>query len=288
MYGYVTPYIPELKIKEYELYKAYYCGLCKSIGRLYGQTERLLLNYDCTFLAILLSGLTTDTADFHEFRCAVHPAKRRGYIGENDALDYAAAVTVILAKEKLRDNIADGEHKISGMAASKLTERAYGEACKRYPETADAVSAQLRRLSRLEADRCANIDETADVFGEMLAHVMTGFPDKTGEIGSETKEILRNFGYNMGRWIYIIDAADDIEKDIKHGSYNPLRYSENTGAAEYIYPGVVLTLANIGKAFELLRFRHSKEVVGNIVYQGLARTTEKILGRNGERFGKSV
>lgn len=218
MFGYVLPSQQRLDERETERFRAVYCGLCHTLGRRYGFAARFLLNYDFTFLAILLSTGEEETCDTR--RCAVHPCRGCTAQRETAALDAAADRSVILSWWQLQDHIAD-HSLLAGLkyrAAALLLRRAYRKASARLPRFDAAVRAHLTALAELEAACCASIDAAAEPFAALMADIAADLPDE------RRRRILAQIFYQLGRWIYLVDAADDFRRDAHSGAYNPLRY----------------------------------------------------------------
>lgn len=223
MFGYVTPCKMEMKIKDFEKFKAYYCGLCNSIKNSYGELPRLTLNYDMTFLAILLDSLGDSKCNFTKFSCVIHPLKKRIMINNNMALDYAAFCNTTLAYYKLMDDACD-DKTIKSKVFSTFLKKYLSKSPIEYNEVMKYTEEKLLLLNTLEAnpvnvtiDEQLSIDELSHVFADL-----TGFIISFYYKDASFKEDLYWLGYNLGKWIYIIDAYDDLEKDIKNGSFNAI------------------------------------------------------------------
>ncbi len=218
MFGYVRPAAPRLSPEENSRFRAAYCGLCHTLGRRYGAAARFLLNYDFTFLAILLSLGAPFSCERR--RCAVHPCAGCEVMQAGAALDAAADYSVILTWWQLRDHIAD--HGFFGglkyRLAALLLRGAYRRSCRRVPEFDEAARRCLRELARRESERCASLDAAAEPFAALLAELAMVERDPV------KRRILRLIFYHLGRWIYLVDAADDFRRDAKSGNYNPLRF----------------------------------------------------------------
>ncbi|MEE3392743.1 MAG: DUF5685 family protein [Lachnospiraceae bacterium] len=212
MFGYVTVDVDELKVKEMKVYRSFYCGLCHRLTSKYSPAASLLVNYDLTFLCILLSGLYDNKTRVDKKRCLVHPAVKRP-VRQNEFTDYAADMTIILMYQKLLDDAHDDRSLVKGAGAFAL-KKAYRKAKKAHPECSERIECDLKRLYRLE-NRNGHIRELADLFGDI-----TGILFRSGgEWDDETYEL----GFHLGRYIYITDAYDDIFKDMKKGEFNPLK-----------------------------------------------------------------
>ena len=225
MFGYVLPPLERLSQEEQDRFRAMYCGLCRCLGQRCGESARMILNYDFTYLAILLSG--RDAGEEREGRCLPHPVRARPYLAPTPAMELAADESVILAYWQLRDGVADsrGGKRAKYRLASAALEGGYQRAAAARPDFDAAVRRQLRELDRLEAERCPSLDAPADAFAQLLA---AAAEEAAGE---RERRVLRQLLYHLGRWVYLIDAADDLAEDFAGGGYNPLilRYSLTEG-----------------------------------------------------------
>lgn len=276
MFGYVGPEKGELKVKELSLYQAYYCGLCKSIKARYGQRARAVLSYDCTFLAILLSG-------FHccggctEERCAIKPLKGKQPIANSsEYLDFAADLNVLLSYYQFSDDWQD-EKKIRGAAGKLLLGYAAKKAALIRPEMDRAVSNGIYALQKLEKqnDKVCVLDATADAFGTILRDCVQNAP-----VDPEQGKALRVLLYHLGRWIYLIDAWDDRDKDKKTGSFNPFLSAD--ADEERASFALNASLNEAIKAYELLDIVSFKGILDNIFYEGCVNRTKSLLRAGGK------
>lgn len=263
MFGYVRPLRPELKCRDFDLYRATYCGLCRCMRRRYGLLAPMFLNYDFTFLTLLLwqpeEGFTPCQG-----RCHANPLRKKPMCPDAPALELAADESVILTWWKLRDSVRD-DGPVKGMPAralSLLLRPAYRKAAGLRPEFDRAVRASLEELSILEKEQCPSIDRTADTFARLLQAVVP--PEDS------RNRVLSQFLYHLGRWIYLVDARDDLEEDQKTGDYNPvaLRYGP-----EGDDPALARTLDHslelMGAAFQLGEYGCRRALLENILYLGL-------------------
>ncbi len=280
MFGYIMPEKPELKIKEFDIYRAYYCGVCKSIGKRHGQIKRMTLTYDAAFLALLLGSVLNIKTSLAKERCIVHPLKK-SFVTHNEIIDYSSDINIILAYNNMKDKWNDDKSKIAlaGMAAFK---RAYGKLIVEYPEKCAIINQRLRDLSKLEKEKCNSIDAASEPFAKLMEEVLDY--EKSDD---KTRQILRWMGYNIGKWIYLIDAFDDMEDDIKNASYNPFLTQFNyTGQNLAVFKNdiknqaeftLLYCLQEASKAFELLSLKENKGILENILYIGMLSKTDKIL-----------
>ena len=218
MFGYVRAYQPELKGKELEQYRGVYCGLCKTLRRRYGRLASWTLHYDFVFLALFRMEQQPGCAGFRPLRCPYHPLRRRMCCRQNEALDFAADAAMVLVWYKLQDTKADAGFfgRLGARIALLLYRRCYRKACRRLPAF-DALAADcMRQQARLEAERLPDTDRAADPTARMLAFLAAA---DSPEADRPARERL---GYCLGRWIYLIDALADLEKDGRRGGYNPL------------------------------------------------------------------
>lgn len=271
MFGYVAVSRGGLSAEDLKIFSAYYCGLCKAIGSECSQISRLGLSYDITFLALVLSSVCFEDAEIAEGRCVVHPLKKRPRVKNDEAVNYAAEIGELLMYLKLKDDWNDDGSVKARLGIAALN-GGKNKALAKYPEAYDFISSRLAELSALEKQNCAEIDEIADRFAKILEFIFT--PDFVTD--GDTRRILSWFGYNIGRWLYIIDAYDDIEKDHKSGAYNPFLVNSRASAEETknairerVDFTLTLTLENAASALELLKLKRNRRLIENIVYQGL-------------------
>lgn len=216
MFGYVQPLKPELKVKEFALYRGYYCGVCKVMGKLYGLASRFTVTYDAAFLALINSALFKDEENMALERCVVNPLKPKPIVSEDPTVKYAAAVNLIMAYYKLKDGWQD-EKSILSLLVSWILSPSAGRIMSAHPEMCQAVVEQLSRLATLEAGKATSIDEAAHPFAKLVSTVLPA-----PHVQGKQRRVMEWLGYNLGKWVYIVDAYCDIESDIASGSYNVL------------------------------------------------------------------
>ena len=279
MFGYVTVCRECMDEADYEMFAAYYCGLCAATGEQCSQLSRLGLSYDITFLAIVLSALDDSASKITERRCIAHPSNRHKRVVNERAVDYAANMGVLLMYLKLLDDWQD-ERSVKSIPGRWALYGGMKKARERFPAQYDGIERQLRRLSECEKNN-ARIDEAADCFAKILEILFT--PDFITD-GTERK-ILSWFGYNIGRWIYVIDAYNDIEKDFSSGSYNPFLAEiddirDKDEIATRLSTTLTLNLDSAANAYELLNVHKNDGIIRHIVYTSLYMRQKKILGEN--------
>lgn len=218
MFGYVRPAAERLPESERDRFRSVYCGLCHTLGKRYGFAARFVLNYDFALLAVLLSLRSAPQSQCR--RCIAHPCQGCAAAEETPALDAAADHSLILAWWQLRDHIADHGF-LTGLVyriAALFLRCAYSAARKRLPDFDEAVRRHLEELAAREREKCASLDEAADPFASLLAEIADTESDPV------QRRVLRQLFYHLGRWIYLVDAADDLRADTACGGYNPLIY----------------------------------------------------------------
>ena len=228
MFGYIRVDRANLLGKEYDAYKGIYCALCKQLGKDYSIFARFILSYDCTFYAMLALDLAENPPCFNQGRCRFNPFKKCLYArSETKGLSLAAALSVISAYYKLRDNLADSPwyKRLGYRLIQPFFARWRKKAAIRYPVIDISVKKMLETQLAAERDTGCLPDmaaePTAKMLGEMCALLVDEIPLRADLDRKKSKRILSVFGYYMGRWIYFIDAADDLKKDQKSNGFNP-------------------------------------------------------------------
>lgn len=280
MFGYIKPNVAELKVKDNELYKATYCGLCRTMGKCTGCASKFTLSYDFAFFALVRMAMEKTRGEVKMRRCLAHPLKKRPMLEINPVLEYAAKSSVILTRLKLKDNINDS-HGFSRLIAKivNLVSLFFKKTDKNLLPLEEKIKGCIDNLSALEKEECDSIDMVANTFGELLGTVASfGLDKENALIGYEV-------GFHLGKWIYVIDACDDFEKDKKTGSYNPLRlaFGDTLGENErlLLQNAMMLELDKMSRAVELIDFSQHTDVeaiVKNIIYDGLVSETKRVLG----------
>ena len=264
MFGYVNVCRDELKVKELGLFNAYYCGLCKRQGKLCGPASRLILSYDFTVLALLLDSIDEEKPVISAGRCMLHPLKKRPVVTQSSSMDYCAQMSVALAYYKALDDYCDDGVSIKNAALA--LKASVNKIKKKYPDKLSIIEKYLAEITSAEQTGEKNIDIPAGAFGRLMAELFC-------REGAQNRA-LYEFGYNIGRWIYVMDAIDDFEKDKKRGRYNPFSSTEEIeGQSEALW----YNLSAAAAAFELLDIKRNKQILDNIVYIGLKNATEKVL-----------
>ena len=278
MFGYVRPPLQELPPEEAERFRRMYCGLCHTLGQRYGVVSRFILNYDFTFLAILLSDPAEGEAGCA--RCLASPFCRRTFQKADPALELAADESVILAYWQLRDSVADSPFfkGLKYRLLSWLLRGAYRRAARERPDFDRSTQRQLGLLARLEAEKCPSLDRPADTFAVLLESAADGVSDPV------RRRVLGQMLYHLGRWVYLVDAADDLQKDAASGNYNPvaLRFGLTDGrwtaeCRKEFATTLDHSIHMIATAFELWDFGCWTRLVESTVYTGLFRVGKAVL-----------
>ncbi|NLL45931.1 MAG: hypothetical protein GX250_03875 [Clostridiales bacterium] len=279
MFGYVRPLKGELKVKEHEQFKAAYCGLCNTLKKRYGFFSRFLLNYDFTFLAMLLS-TGEDFCGFEHRRCIASPFRKKCYCVSAPSFELSADLSVVLFYWKLRDTLDDDGpwERLKARAVLLILGRAFKKARKRAPEFNEMVSRNLSELKNLEMAGSPSVDETSDKFALILAAVSENAQSEA------EKRALFQLLYHIGRQIYILDAIDDLEQDAEKGAYNAVarRFGIEDGKlSEENKRELETTLSHSAEmassAFELLGQGMWTSILTNIIYLGIPRVTSEVL-----------
>ena len=278
MFGYVRPSAQDLPEGELDRFRTMYCGLCHTLSQRYGQAARFILNYDFTYLAILLSDGTAGKENAG--RCYTSPIRKRPYLESTAAMELAADESVILAYWQLRDGVEDHAWAagLKYRAGARLLESAYRKAAAFRPAFDQAVRRQLQMLSTLEKEKNPSMDKAADTFAVLLSSAAEGVEEPV------RRRVLEQILYHLGRWVYLIDAADDLKKDAESGNYNPvaLRYGLKDGAwdsdSRHAF-AVTLdhSIHQMAAAFELWNFGVWTTVLQTTFYAGLFRVGHAVL-----------
>lgn len=270
MFGYIRPAKERLSEHDEQLFQAAYCGLCHELGRKYGFAARFVLNFDFTFLAILLS--ETREPECTSCRCAAHPCKVRRVMAHTGALEIAADHSIVLAWWQLKDHIADHGFlkSVPYRLAALFLRRAYRKASVCVPEFDASVQRHLGELAVREKACCDSLDQAAEPFAALMADIAAVVPDE------RHRRVMAEIFYHLGRWIYLVDAADDLKKDVKNGSYNPLvpRFGAQAGelsqeARRELGATLDGSIRRMAAASELEDFGVWRPVIESVVYEGL-------------------
>jgi hypothetical protein len=273
MFGYVVANSDELKVKEWKEYKAFYCGLCNSLGKRHGAKGQVTLNYDCVFIAILLTGLyEPETTEGKKF-CPIHPTSKKTILS-NEMLDYVADLDIMLAYHNLKDGWQD-EKNIAKLLGYKTLENDYKKTAEKYPRQKDALEVYMKELNEIQDRNDDNIDAAAGATGTMMGEMLVYKED-------EWASYLRKIGFYLGKFIYLMDAYDDLEDDIKKNQYNVWKfYKDDDDFEEKCQRVLTYMMAECSKEFEKLPIFLDVEILRNILYAGVWNRFD--MKRNGEK-----
>ncbi|MBC6696393.1 hypothetical protein H9L25_06395 [Terrisporobacter mayombei] len=275
MFGYVRINKMDLTFREYENYKGYYCGLCRYLKKNHGEISRLGLNYDITFLIILLTSLYKPNTKIIEETCIVSPFKKKKKI-INEITEYAASMNIILCHHKLEDNLLD-DKGIKDILAYNIYKGRLKLAYEKYSEKSEIIKEQMKLLNKLEKEESSNIDMVSNTFGEIMGEIFSYKED-------QYKDDLRRIGFNIGKYIYILDAYEDLEEDYKKGRYNP--FSEYINKREDLKIRVdkliSISLGLLASSIDKLNLQINRGIIENIVYSGVYLRYKNILNKGSE------
>ena len=274
MFGYVTIYEPELKVKDLKKYKAYYCGLCRMLKEKYGFMGQMTLTYDMTFAVILLSSLYENASEAERHRCKVHPIKKQMML-RNEITDYAAAMNVLLAYYHMEDDWQD-DRKVTSLMTKSMIHGKVRRIIEEYPRQSRAIRSALEELSSCEKEECTDIDRTAGCFGRLMEELVVYREDIW-------ERNLRKMGFFLGKFIYIMDAYEDLPEDLKKGRYNPLR--DMYGKDDYegrMKQILCMMIAESTAEFERLPCLLDVDILRNILYDGVWNRYNKIQMKKSE------
>lgn len=275
MFGYLQPDLPYLYVKDGLLYRSLYCGLCKSIGKSCGQRARFALSYDLTFLSALLHNIAGEDVTVTKQHCVLHPFAKRRMAQDDDLTRTLACLNTVLAYYKAADDVAD-EHR--GRGRRLLLKKGLRRARKLHPEAERIVRRHMEALLKLEKAACSVPEQAADPFGQMVADLSDYC------LGEKATEDTRGLCYGIGKWIYLVDALDDYDKDKKKGSYNPFRSAygaesrerlvqENGEEINFIFAGVFALNAEHLRG---IRFYFNHDLTDNVILRGMPAATKRV------------
>lgn len=266
MFGYIKTNKMELKYREIIAYKGYYCGICMTLKREYGNLSRLSLNYDTTFLQILLTSLYEPQDYGEKLRCISHPHKKEVVI-TNEISKYCSAMNIILTYYKLKDDVED-DNSLKAKSLLTLIKPAFEKARLEYEEKTKVIGDLLKQLWDLEKEKCDDVEALAEIFGDIM-----------GEVFSYKEDVFRKnlyqTGFYLGKYIYILDAFDDLEEDIKNEKYNPFK-NQNLDK-EYIKNQLFFLLSCVNEELDRLPLIRNKGIIDNILFSGIVQRLNKAM-----------
>ena len=261
MFGYVTVNESELKMKDARRYKSFYCGLCRSLKRRCGLRGQAVLPYDMAFVDILLNGLYETPLTEEDRICLVHPARKQHMV-YNRITDYTADMGLLFAYYKFLDD-AEDEHSLRAQAAARALKKPVGKISAEWPRQAEACRVYIDSLSSFEKKRIYDLDGVAGLSGTALGEIFVMQED-------EWSPELRKMGFYLGKFVYLMDAYEDLEKDIKKGRYNPWEpYADNVDFDATAENVLTMMMAECAKQFEKLPIVQDIDILRNIIYSGV-------------------
>lgn len=275
---------------EFDTYKAIYCGLCKQLGKAFGPFARLTLSYDFAFLSLLSLGISDRFPGFQRQCCAANPLKKKPCLCACDDSQFAASAAMTMLYYKVWDNYYDSGFggKLKSLLAMPLVGHARKKAKKYYPEMDDIIGREMKK-QRLVEQGNGSVDAAAEPSARALAEL-------TGLIPAEENDqkVLYRLGYLVGRWVYLVDALDDLEEDLKTGGFNPYlrkfsitqKDADLSEAKSYAVGMINLTAGELSNTYELLGLKRYKAILDNIIYLGLRNTVELVVSGQAKKKKK--
>lgn len=291
MFGYITPLKPELKIKDFAKFRSYYCGLCFHLKSNAGNIPRVALNYDMTFLAVLLDSISLTEPTVKIKRCFMHPLEKKPVIINNEALSFSASINIALYYYKVKDDIYD-DKDFKSILLEKIL-KPYFKKASSITKINNLIESNLKDLSNLEKNKNFNfIDEIAHPFSDIVGIILKECPFKLVNDSEELRNNLYNFGYTLGKWIYLIDAFDDLEDDIKKQKFNPINhlYNKENYSFNELLPLIKERLEfsilncsyNCNEILKLLPLKRNEDILKNILELGMMDKYLKISNKTCE------
>lgn len=275
MFGYVKVYKPELKMKHFAKYRAYYCGLCRTLRENYGLVGQMTLTYDMTFMVILLASLyegEKSNMKKSSHHCMVHPIRKHEML-QSEVTEYCAAMNVVLAYYHFIDDWED-EKSVSGLTGLILLKKQVKKIELKYPRQCSVIKQSLVELKQLETNQILDLDIVSGCFGKLMAEILILEED-------QWEDTLRKVGFYLGKFVYIMDAFDDVEKDLKEHNYNPLKQISKEMTEEvfqqYVHDVLSLMMADCSNEFEKLPCIQDIEILRNILYDGVWTKYNKLV-----------
>ena len=270
MFGYIVMNKPEIKFKDFDLYRSFYCGLCRELRERYGVTGQISLTYDMTFVILLLSGLYEPPTRKGTTRCVIHPVRKQP-VRKNAVTEYAADMNVCLAYYKCEDDWKD-EKKLLSFLYGKLLREKEKKAEERWYRKVDRIVSLLHELSEMEKSEEQDVDRVSGCFGKIMEEIFAYREDMW-------EPVLRRMGFFLGKFIYLMDAYDDVEDDVKKGNYNPFstRYIME-GFDEEVRQMLIMMMAEVCREFEKLPIIKYTDILRNILYSGVWCRFEAVSG----------
>lgn len=288
MFGFVTVDRSEMLGKDFDAYKAVYCSLCKQLGKEYTFLSRFILSYDCTFYAVMALALEDSCPGFCIGKCKFNPLKKCNYLKNGEeALSKASALSVVSVYYKLKDNIADGGffEKLGCYILLPFFSHWRKKAKKKYPEIEKAVATMSLTQFEVEKDATTSIDKAAEPTAKMLSDVLSLLVNGDDSVSESKRRVLSNFGYYLGKWIYLMDAVSDYEDDLRYNGFNPYvsLYGEDKDSNLLdINSSLDYCLSECLLSYNLIEFKHFNKVIENVLVFGLPKKQRSVVYQENE------
>ncbi len=283
MLGYVRAYKPDMKIRDFELYRGIYCSLCRALGRNYSPFAQLFLSYDFALACVLRLAVSDSGCGFTQKHCPYNPAKKCLICGSKEVFDFCSHAVIITVYYKLIDNLHDKGFfsKLAAALIFPVVALMHRKAARLAPEAEKAVAEAMKLQAKTEAKPSPSVDEAAHPSADALGKIFSlGYEEKV-------RDTMYSIGYLTGRFVYILDAADDLESDIKKGAFNPFSGDDISSCekrkkfAKKIRGMLNLTQSGILEALDSLDIKRFYDITDNILLDGLESSAEKVLSRYG-------
>jgi len=281
LFGYIIPSKPDLTIRDFNTYRAVYCGLCKTLSNKFTASSRILVGYDFVFLTLLSLSLKDGEITVSRERCNTNPLKKVPVAKGNESIEFSAAMAVITAYYKLADDMSDERFikKAASFATKLAISRGYKRAKRLYPEIDKLINTEMENQSGIERNSTSSTDLASQSSANGLSAIFEMLSEE-----ENTKRILKRLGYLLGRFIYLCDAGDDLSDDIKYNRFNPLRnrLSQNPAedeikqAVEEFKGSLRLNVGEIASTYNLLEIKNYREILDNIIFLGLYTSIDNI------------
>lgn len=261
MFGYIVADKPELKIREYEVYRGYYCGLCKTLKKAGGSVSRMCLSYDMTFIYLFLSSLYEPDTTVSKERCIVHPVKNLN-VRRNEIADYIADMSVVMTYFKAQDDWNDDKSKKAFLITKSLKKK-YIKIANKYPEKIKSIVNYMAKISEGEKEKNYNIDYMSGLFGKVMSELFLYKND-------EWYGYLYRIGFYLGKYIYLMDAYEDVYEDVKTGNYNPFtKIYREEHFKENAEKMLKMMMSEVARNIEILPIIKDADIIRNIIYRGV-------------------
>ena len=280
MFGYILPERAHLYLKDFDLYRNFYCGICKSMGRQFGQKTRFSINYDITFLTIVIHNFLGVDVTYDTLKCITKPFnKTKQMVAENELTDKMSAINVILCYYKLLDDCIDNK-KTSRKILAKSLVKAKNKAALCVPGVEEIISKRYENLRELERANETSIDRVANEFASMMGEICDFV------VGAKKQDNFTKVCYNVGKWIYLIDALDDFDDDLETKNYNlfVLNYPEIKSFGELMEKhgnevafSFATTINSISENYREIKFSFNQDLINNVVFRGISLMTKGIM-----------